>query len=378
MALVITANIEVPPSTASLSDQSALTWNSLNWFSRWRTKPVITPAPVRLPEHRPIITPTTIRQIPAISHPPRSTPIPMLTPKPIQGTPNINQSSPRSRPSQQPEKISDSNSFPAIEREITTLFESKSLLGPDHYQRLHSQLDKHATAGINPTLIAQLRQKLDTLNPDKIKSLGTTASPAPETFAPPLKKLPVLKNLGVNFEQAFVFLPSENKLFLEYGAEVSGPSGPKILPTFEYRTAPDAEVFAAMDGVVTNVTYQDRNQDYSIHLQPETNSPWILEHDHVSNPRVSKGDQVKAGDILGKVGKLDSNLGRTEIMLWDSSGSRPMTYCPLLYFDLSLLSPYKQKIQQHMRDWEAFKGNSNLYNEEKHLLPGCAYENLAD
>lgn len=217
-----------------------------------------------------------------------------------------------------------------------------------------------------------------------------TAESQPEKQAVITKedKAPVFKNLGVSFGPwdkstnragAFIFLPSENKVFLEYGAEVkSSEGGVKILPTFEYRTVSDADVFAAIDGVVTNVVYQDKTQDYAIHIQPAPNSQWILEHDHISNLRISKGDMVKAGDILGKVGSLGGGLGRTEIMFWNSSATRPLTYCPFKYFDPQLLSEYQQKVLRHMKDWEEFKGNPNLYDEEKHIFPGCAYENLLD
>ena len=199
-------------------------------------------------------------------------------------------------------------------------------------------------------------------------------SPATSSDSPP-----VIKNLGINFDTAFVFLQSENKLFLEYGAEVaSSEGGTKILPTFEYRTAPDADVFAVSDGIIKSITYQDRNRDYAIHILPSENSQWTIGHDHVSNPRVSVGQKVKAGDLLGKVGSLSSSLGRTEIMMWVSEATRPMTYCPMKYFDPQLLPQYKQKILQHMKDWEEFKGNTNLYSEERHVLPGCAYEKIAD
>lgn len=206
----------------------------------------------------------------------------------------------------------------------------------------------------------------------------------------PSSSEPVLKNLGVIFEPwdkstnragAFIFLPTENKLFLEYGVEVeSSEGGTKILPTFEYRTASDADVFSTIDGVVTNVTYEERTGDYSIHIQPELNSEWIVEHDHVSNLKVSKGNNVKAGDILGKAGTLGGKLGRTEIMMWGPglSSTRVNTYCPFKYFDPQLISEYKQKVSQHMKDWEEFKGNPNLYNEEKHIFPGCLYKTLLD
>lgn len=215
-----------------------------------------------------------------------------------------------------------------------------------------------------------------------------SSSPLISPLITSANKDPVLKNLGVSFEAwdrstnragAFIFSSSENKVFLEYGVEVpSSEGGTKILPTFEYRTDSDADVLSVIDGLVTKIDYQSNTQDYEVLIQPEENSQWTLGQDHISNLRVAKGDKVKAGDILGKVGTLGGNLGRTEIMLWKSSSTRPVTYCPLKYFDPQLLAQYKQKIQQHMKDWEEFKGNLSLYNEDKHFLPGCIYETLLD
>ncbi|TSC62316.1 MAG: Peptidoglycan binding protein [Parcubacteria group bacterium Gr01-1014_48] len=197
---------------------------------------------------------------------------------------------------------------------------------------------------------------------------------------------PVLKNFGVRFEEwnkttgtagSFLFLPAENKVFLEYGVEVMGPDGPKILPTFEYRVARDTDVLAAIDGVITKLFYKDYTKDYGIHIQPSTNSQWILEHDHVSNPLVSLGDTVKAGDILGKAGTLGGELGRTEIMLF-VGGSTITTHCPFKYLDPALKDMYREKILRHIKDWEEFKNNPALYNEESHVLPGCVQETILD
>lgn len=197
---------------------------------------------------------------------------------------------------------------------------------------------------------------------------------------------PVLKNFGVRFEEwnkmtgragSFLFLPTENKLFLEYGVTVMGPDGPKILPTFEYRVARDTDVLAAIDGVITKLTYQDQTKDYEIHIQPTAHSQWILEHDHISNPLISMGDTVKAGDILGKAGTLGGELGRTEIMLF-TGGSVITTYCPFKYLDPALKDVYREKILRYIKDWEEFKNNPALYNEESHVFPGCVRETILD
>lgn len=282
--------------------------------------------------------------------------------------------------------------FVGLEKELLEAKSSGAHLAPAHYDRIRRDLDTLHIQGYSAGEIERLRAITITLSPhvkDKLKdTLAITPQSATQETTKREAKTLMLKNLGVNFETwdkntnragAFIFLPSEKKLFLEYGAEVeSSEGGTKVLPTFEYRTAPDADVFAAIDGVITNITYQERNQDYSIHIQPELNSQWILEQDHVRDLKISKGDSVQAGDFLGKVGTLNSTLGRTEIMIWSASGSRPLTYCPFKYFDPGLASNYQQKVTQHMKDWEEFKGNQSLYGEETHALPGCVQESILD
>lgn len=87
-----------------------------------------------------------------------------------------------------------------------------------------------------------------------------------------------LKNLIVDIQRydptsgragAFDFWAgeTENKVFLEFGAVVGSPTGDKILPTFEYRVASDAIVYAPIDGVVTGVTFQSDSGDYEIWLE---------------------------------------------------------------------------------------------------------------
>lgn len=378
------------------SANQALSFNWFNPFKQTVERPEIsipsslpTRTPIFTPQRRPIVTPSRTRTI--IPKLRRSNKKATPTPAPIRWMMPFTSPSP---------KIDNSaESFLAIENEIMYLFEGRKLLGPDHYKRLQFQLDRHASLGVNPEKIAKLKGILETLDPAKFTSkpmpvspdslLGTpipTYNNQPQTQSQPQLQPtqtpdnpPVIKNLGINFESAFVFLQSENKLFLEYGAEVaSSEGGTKILPTFEYRTAAGADVFAISDGIVRSVTYQDRTSDYQIHILPRENSKWTIEYDHINNPKVLVGNRVGAGDIIGKVGNLGGSLGRTEIMLWESSPSRPVTYCPLKYFDQQLLLEYKQKILKHIKDWEDFKGNSNIYSEEKHILPGCAYESLLD
>lgn len=331
---------------------------------------------------------------------PESVPPKVSVPQKMQQ--EIKRDVPRNGAPRQPMAVSPAEQFAALEKELVEAQASGAYLAPAHYDRITRDLAALQSGRYSSGEIGRLRELALKLAPH-VRDQQNVQKPAAATPPPPVvvsngapaqekaaegDKPPVLKNLGINFGPwdkttnragAFLFAPAEGKLFLEYGAEVgSAEGGTKILPTFEYRTAADAEVIAAMDGIVTNVAYQERTQDYAVHIQPSQNSQWTLEHDHVRDLKIAKGNVVKAGDTLGKVGTLGGSLGRTEIMLWHASAARPLTYCPFKYFDPQLASAYQQKVSQHIKDWEEFKGNPNLYSEEKHILPGCAYESIVD
>ncbi len=213
-------------------------------------------------------------------------------------------------------------------------------------------------------------------------------SNATENISTSVDSLPVLKNLGVLFEPwdkntnragAFIFKENEEKLFLEFGAEVrDAGGGMKILPTFEYRTAPDADVYSIADGTVTRVEYQEYFNDYEIILIPTGAPNWRIYQDHVKEVKVSTGQEIKAGQVLGKVGTANNNLGRTEISIGKDTANGPVGYCPFNYFDASLVSEYREKVSQFMRDWEEFKNNQSIYDEENHIARGCRYNALIE
>jgi hypothetical protein len=204
---------------------------------------------------------------------------------------------------------------------------------------------------------------------------------------------PVLKNLGVDFAPwnpatgragAFIFAKGlhtpQSKIFLEFGAVVEGPEGTKkVLPTFEYYVDRDANVYAATGGVVKYVEFQKDTQDWAIGISPRPGSCWVVEHDHILNPTVSKGDIVSPGQVLGKPGNWywpDPMIGRTEIMVIKRSHGNDVAYAPFKFFDESLSQEYQQKVWRLMSDWENFVGDQTVYNQEAMIYAGCLYESL--
>jgi len=202
---------------------------------------------------------------------------------------------------------------------------------------------------------------------------------------PCITKQPVLKNLGVDFEAynnetgragAFIFLKNEDKVFLEFGAEVSGENGVKKLPTFEYIVAKDSNVYAIGEGIVTNIEYQDETQDYEIIIKPCIFSIWLIIIDHVLNLTISIGDKVVAGMIIGKPGTYTSLCGRVEIQIYNMETN--LNYAPFKLFDPTLRDEYEQKVWQLMDDWETFKNNISIYDQDSMIYAGCLYETMVE
>lgn len=189
---------------------------------------------------------------------------------------------------------------------------------------------------------------------------------------------PVLKNLLVNFDHwnpitnragDFLFVAAEEKVFLEFGAVVTGPEGPKTLPTFEYRLSPDAAVVSPVDGTVKSIFFQPETGDYEIHLTSSPTSPFIVGVDHVTDLAVAEGDAVTAGQPLGKVGPFSLTLGRTELQVFNFI--EKLNYCPFELFDPALAPAFRQKVTDLMADWETFKGDASIYDQAAMTAPGC-------
>ncbi len=187
---------------------------------------------------------------------------------------------------------------------------------------------------------------------------------------------PVLENLIVAFAPydpttgragAFVFDRQEDKVFLEFNAVVGGPTGPKTLPTFEYRVDPQADVYAPIEGTVVRFVYQPDTADYEIGFAQKGSACETVSIDHVKAPTVGQGDAVTAGKVVGKPGSWSASLGRVELMVTIGR----VAYCPFSYFDPARKSVYQQKVRRLMADWETFKGDPTIYDEAAMVLPGC-------
>ena len=194
----------------------------------------------------------------------------------------------------------------------------------------------------------------------------------------------VIENLGVRFEPwdpstnragDFLFVPNQQKVFLEFGARVAAAEGGfKELPTFEYRVRRDAWVVAIAEGKITRLVYQEDTRDYEFSVTSNSDPDFEVGYDHVLNIRVEANQVVNAGDTLGQPGTWRAGLGRFEIMI-NNTRTR-LSYCPFCYFDTSKSEAARSQVLRLMRDWEEFKNDTTLYDERSHSFPGCRMNSM--
>lgn len=166
-------------------------------------------------------------------------------------------------------------------------------------------------------------------------------------------------------------------IFSDYGfvipAESSAGGKDKSNPQPTFTLPMGTKVRSLVDGVVTNVPVL-YSGDYSIHVATNPRSRWIYETEHVINPLVKVGDQVKAGQVIAEVSphNKDANdgFGIVEIGIL-RGGNPPQHVCPFAYLDESIKEDVQKKLTALYKSWEEYRGDSSLYDESALKIPGC-------
>ena len=100
----------------------------------------------------------------------------------------------------------------------------------------------------------------------------------------------------------------------------------------------------------------------------------IFETEHVINVLVKKGDKVKAGDVIAEVSDYSVNgyagYGLVEIGVL-RGGNPPSHLCPFDHLDDSIKEVTLSKITALQKSWEEYRGDSDIYDESKVVVPGC-------
>jgi len=195
-----------------------------------------------------------------------------------------------------------------------------------------------------------------------------------------------IKHLGVNLDfydevtnkaGDFVFTKEKmafNMLFMNFGYQIpatsAGPAKTNPQPTFilPYGT----KVYSLVDGQVVDVP-KLYSEDYSVMVKGE-GSDLIFETEHVTNVKVKRGDEVKAGQVIAEVSDYDAKnwagYSLVEIGVL-KPGNPPQHLCPFEYLDDSIKTQTLNRITALQKSWEKYRGDKSIYNEKKAVIPGC-------
>ena len=81
---------------------------------------------------------------------------------------------------------------------------------------------------------------------------------------------------------------------------------------------------------------------------------------------------------MGKDGTWGDNLSRVELMITQQGGKEETYYAPFLFFDPELREEYENKVWVLMEDWEDFKADTSIYQEDDMVYADCLYETLSE
>ncbi len=146
-------------------------------------------------------------------------------------------------------------------------------------------------------------------------------------------------------------------------------------PNFEFASVKGgAPVIAAIDGTITFIREQADSKDFEVMLQPKEGSKWTIGYDHLINLKVSKGDTVKAGDILGEPAVQNNGLRRFELQINKDEAST-LHICPSTLLDPAKKDSLLAELTAMQNSWESTTG-LELYDTAVQAPPGCLLKTL--
>ncbi|MBI2601063.1 M23 family metallopeptidase [Candidatus Daviesbacteria bacterium] len=230
--------------------------------------------------------------------------------------------------------------------------------------------------------IVVFKNPFENYSPTKQTSQQNTFSifpPKASDDEPPL----LLKSIGVNLDDIVfskAYLTGFEMPFMGFGyvipAKFSSTGKNKANPQPTFILPLGTKVLSIVDGVVVNIPTL-WSKDYSILVSADGQyGKWMYETEHIINPKVKKGDKVKAGQVIAEVSDFNKNIpgfGIVEIGIL-KGGSPPQHICPFAYLDPSIKEETFTKIKALYKSWEEYIGNTALYNEDEPVT-GCVSMN---
>jgi len=249
-------------------------------------------------------------------------------------------------------------------------------MSPEAYGEINNKINSLESSGYDTR---ELRQMLSQLAVGG-QQHNENALPQQTQQIQQISSMPVLKNLGVNFDRwdpvtnragDFLFMQGtfDEHILVPFGYLVENENGAKRLPEITYILPVGTPVVSPIDGIVFNINVIGWSQDYAVHLKTSRDEEWMVSFEHLINLNVAMGDRINAGQIIGEAAPWNGGTGFAELVVW-KGGREILKRCPFDALEESIKPVYAEKISNLVSDWEKFKGK-NIYQEEKWTLPGC-------
>ncbi len=217
------------------------------------------------------------------------------------------------------------------------------------------------------TKLSKIAAKINPSEPPlKIKHLGIELAPYDEST-----------NTAGDLEfTKSKFYGVGQRIFTEYGytIEASSAGEERASPQPTFLVPAGTKVRATVDGEVASVK-KIYSGDYSVGITDGKNENWVYELEHVIDPEVKVGDTVKAGQVIATASDYDAKnyegLSLYEIGIL-KGGNPPKHVCPFKYLDKSVEKDIQSQLTSFFKDWEAYIGDTTLYDEDAMPIVGCS------
>lgn len=227
--------------------------------------------------------------------------------------------------------------------------------------RNQAESQKSKNNNINTTSQAQPTQSTSESSNLELKNLGIDIS----------------KDIDFNKQATAEFASLGMKGFYTFGDKLGGKTEARLNPNFEFSSVKkDAAIVAAIDGIVAFIKEQPDSGDKEVFLQPIENSPWIVGYDHLSEVSVTKGQSIRAGDVIGKPTVQGNGLYRFEIQVNKEEGGETTFYCPTTLLANNMRDKIIDQLTKMQDTWESSTG-LELYDSAAQKPAGCLFETMS-
>jgi len=164
-------------------------------------------------------------------------------------------------------------------------------------------------------------------------------------------------------------------IFFGYPLPKNSASEPqRINPNIEFTSlSGPIPLISALDGEVVFIREQAESNDSEVFIQPYEGSKWMVAYDHVTDVSVSKGQQVRVGEVIGKAAQRGGSGYGYELQVNEElGGSNSIHHCPTTFLSSEKALEIGMAAKSFRESWNEWYGSA-AYPDSTDV---CAVETL--